>query len=85
MKEFTLCTRCKFRYVTQRAKESFAQEKMTGEALLCLHCIGKLTGEVIDQSGRLVNPHEVEASNRQQHIPRSSIKGCRPCMKKRGK
>lgn len=84
MKQFTLCTRCKFRYVTQRAKESFTQEKMAGEAMLCLHCIGELTGKIIDQSGSLVDPHEVEQSNRQQHIPRSSIEACRPCMKKRG-
>ncbi|ASR48525.1 hypothetical protein [Paenibacillus kribbensis] len=85
MKQFTLCTQCKFRYVTQKARESFTQEKMAGEALLCLHCIAELTGKVIDQSGSLVYPHEVEASSRQQHIPRSSIKGCRPCMKKRRK
>ncbi|AET59731.1 hypothetical protein HPL003_14900 [Paenibacillus terrae HPL-003] len=83
MTQFIPCTRCKFRYVTPRARESFKQEKMAGEALLCLHCIAELTGKIIDQSGSLVDPHELEQSKRQQHIPRSSIEGCRPCMKKR--
>ncbi|MBE0342234.1 hypothetical protein E4V51_15275 [Paenibacillus sp. 28ISP30-2] len=85
MMQFTPCIRCKFRYVTQRARENFMAEKMAGEPLLCLHCIGELTGKVMDQFGKLVYPHEVEQSNRQQHIPRSSIEGCRPCMKKRGR
>lgn len=85
MMQFTPCIRCKIRYVTQRARENFMAEKMVGEPLLCLHCINELTGKIINQSRSLVYPHEVEQSNRQQHIPRSSIEGCRPCMKKQGR
>ncbi|AHC19013.1 hypothetical protein X809_07155 [Paenibacillus polymyxa CR1] len=85
MAQFSQCVRCEFRYVTQRARESFMEEKMIGEPLLCLYCIGELTGKVMDRWGQLVYPHDVEQSNRQEHIPRSSIEGCRSCMKKRGR
>lgn len=85
MSSFVKCVRCGFRYVTDKARENFAAEGMEGEPLLCLHCLGEITGKVMNRYGDLVKPDELEQSNqRMQTIPRT-IAGCRPCMEKRGK
>jgi hypothetical protein len=84
MPQLVKCIRCGFRYVTDKARENFKLEGLQGEPLLCLHCIGELTGKVMNSYGYLVYPHELETSNRMQTIPKTAIEGCRPCMKKRG-
>jgi hypothetical protein len=84
MPKFEKCIRCNFRFVTEKARESFEAEKLSGEPLLCLHCIGELTGKVMNPNSYLVYPHELDAPKRQQYIPQSSLNGCRPCMKKSG-
>lgn len=81
--DFDKCVRCEFRYVTEKAKESFAAEGLQSGPLLCLHCIGEVTGKVLNKFGYLVPEDELEESNRMQVIPRT-VAECRPCMKKRG-
>lgn len=77
------CIKCEFRYVTEKAKTNFKAEGLKGESLLCLHCIGELTGKVMNQHGFLVRAEELESpSERLQALPRA-LTNCRPCMKKR--
>ncbi len=82
--EYVKCVKCEFRFVTDKAKENYRAEGLTGEPLLCLHCIGELTGKVMNKFGYLVPPGEVEQDHRSEIIPKSALTGCRPCMKRRG-
>lgn len=83
--DYVKCVKCGFRYVTDKARENYEAEGLKGEPLLCLHCIGEITGKVMNKFGYLVLPEELEQSNhRMQTIPKSTLTGCRPCMKKRG-
>lgn len=85
MSDLVKCVKCGFRYVTDKARENYQAEGLKGEPLLCLHCIGEMTGKVMNKFGYLVYPEEMELSNtRAQIIPKSTLAGCRPCMKKRG-
>jgi hypothetical protein len=84
MSEFIKCIRCGFRYVTDKARENFEAEGLKGEPLLCLHCIGELTGKVMNRYGILVLPEELEESNQRMQVLPKTVAGCRPCMKKRG-
>lgn len=84
MPKFEKCIRCGFRYVTDKARENFEAEGLQGDPLLCLHCIGEITGKVMNPYGYLVYPHELNTPSRQQYIPKTTLEGCRPCMKKRG-
>ncbi|ALA07147.1 hypothetical protein SECTIM467_17 [Brevibacillus phage SecTim467] len=84
MSEFVKCIKCGFRYVTDKARENFEAEGLKGEPLLCLHCIGALTGKVMNSFGYLVYPEELESSNQHMQAIPKTIVGCRPCMKKRG-
>nr|WP_237391642.1 hypothetical protein [Paenibacillus dendrobii] len=81
--DFVKCIKCGFRFVTSKARENYHLEELKGEPLLCLHCIGEVTGKVMNKFGYLVKFEDLEPSNhRMQSIPRA-ITGCRPCMKKR--
>ncbi len=84
MQKLEKCVQCCFRYVTEKAKQNYFAEGFTGEPQTCLHCLGEKTGKVMNASGNLVFPHEVESSNKQLYIPKTVIEGCRPCMKRRG-
>lgn len=78
------CIRCGFRYVTDRARENFEDEKLKGDPLLCLHCIGEITGKVMNRYGYLVLPEELDNSNLRMQVTPRTLTGCRPCMKKKG-
>lgn len=78
--------KCTFRYVTDKTRENFELLGMEGEPEICTICLGELTGKVINSIGYLVSPEELELEKRTRasSIPRTSLVGCRPCMKKRG-
>lgn len=76
------CIKCEIRYVTEKAKANFKAERLAGEDLLCLHCIGDLTGKVMNEYGFLVRPEELGSTSRRLQILPRTITNCRPCMKK---
>ncbi|OBZ12122.1 hypothetical protein A8L34_16090 [Bacillus sp. FJAT-27264] len=84
MSEYVKCIKCEFRYVTDKARENFLAEGIEGDPLLCLHCIGEVTGKVMNRFGHLVNPEDLESENQRMQVLPQTITGCRPCMKKRG-
>lgn len=78
------CIKCEFRYVTDKARENFVAEGLQGEPLLCLHCIGKIMGKVMNRYGYLVLPEELDDSNQRMQVLPKTLTGCRPFMKKKG-
>jgi len=83
MNHFVMCVKCGFRYVTDKARENYLAEGLQGEPLLCLHCIGEVTGKTMNKFGFLVKPEELEQSRQRMQVIPKTISGCRPCMKKR--
>jgi hypothetical protein len=84
MSVYLKCIKCEFRYVTDKARENYVAEGLKGDPLLCLHCIGEITGKVMNRYGYLVPPHEADNDNQRMQVTPKTITGCRPCMKKRG-
>lgn len=81
---YVKCIKCEFRYVTDKARESFVAEGLQGDALLCLHCIGELTGKMMNAMGYLVRLGDMESQHTRTQVMPRTITGCRPCMKRRG-